>query len=155
MNLKLKFKNITHSPCCSVYVNEQKLYTGLVTTTLEFTVSNISEQVCLEIEHWDKKPEDTKVDNNGNIIEDRSFELEEIVVDNYNFENLIWKSYFLSTDGDRYESCLFFGPNGKFIIDFTLPVLKWILENSNNNNSWQEDYMYYCKALDILQKIDD
>lgn len=150
MKLQLQFKNIVDDPLCKIIVNNVELYVGVVHPTYSFVYEDKHNDVHLKIVHYDKKNAETIVDSNGKIIRDRSFELEKIIVDDYDFENLIWKSFFQSTNDDVYESCLFFGPNGSFNINFRLPVVEWILENTNEDDSWREDYEYYKRAMKIL-----
>ena len=154
MNLKLHFKNIKHNPCCKIRVNNTELYAGTVNSFYNFDIK-VDELVTVEIEHYDKKPTDTIVDKNGTIIDDRSFELEKMIVDKHDLQDLIWKSKFVATNGEVYKSCLFFGPNGSFTIQFTNPVLKWMLQHTDNVHDWEEDYPYYAKAYEILHKIND
>lgn len=154
MNLKLNFNNIEDFPQCEISVNNNTLYTGLVKKSYNFDLPD-SDEVVLEIKHINKKQTDTVLDTNGNIVKDKSFELEKIIVDGYDFEHLIWKSIFESDNGETYESCLFFGPNGTFKINFTVPILKWILKHNAEDNNWQEDYEYYKKAIEILESIND
>ena len=71
MNLKLHFKNIKHNPCCKIRVNNTELYAGTVNSFYNFDIK-VDELVTVEIEHYDKKPTDTIVDENGTIIDDRS-----------------------------------------------------------------------------------
>lgn len=153
MNLILKFKNIIDNPNCKIIVNEKELYSGIVYSEFDFQTT-VEDLVTLNIVHWGKSPEDTIVDNDNNIVRDRSFEIEKIIIDGYDIENLIWKSQYIIDDKTKIESCLFFGPNGRFEIKFQLPILKWILENTMPDNSWKEDYEYYIRALKILENIE-
>jgi hypothetical protein len=156
MKLELKFKNIIDVPKCKILLDNKELYSGVVLPSFTYEHSCIDGQCQLLIEHWDKIPSDTIVQD-GKIVRDRSFELDKIIVDDYDIEELIWASEFLAQDGQRYPSCLFFGPNGKFKLDFYNPVLYWILktrhEKNNNDPNWEEDYNYYQQACKILTQI--
>jgi len=156
MRLKLKFKNIVDAPKCKILVDDVELYSGPVLSDFEYNYPHIDSQCWIVIEHWDKLPSDTIVQD-GKIIRDKSFELDKIVIDEYDIEELIWNSKFLASDGQTYPSCLFFGPNGKFILNFYNPVLHWILktrhEKNNNDPHWEEDYNYYQQACEILKQI--
>jgi hypothetical protein len=156
MNLKLNFKNIIDDPMCRIYINEQELYSGPVLDNYNLDIDVAPGSAQLLIEQWDKKPQDTVVEN-GTIIRDRSFELESIIIDCYNLEELKWASEFQAQDGAVYPSCLFFGPNGQFVLNFEAPVLRWILktrhEKNNNDPHWEEDYNYYTKACRLLTQI--
>jgi hypothetical protein len=156
MNITLQFKNIIDSPECSIMINDKTVFSGFVMEKFNCNL-DIPEGPCtLTITHINKRPEDTVVEN-GVIVRDRSFELEKIIVDDYNIEELIWQSKFTAVTGEEYESCLFFGPCGSFTIDFYNPVLYWILktraEKNNNDPHWKEDYNYYQTACNLLKQI--
>lgn len=131
------------------------MYSGEVKPTFSINY-DATGPVTLEIEHYGKQPDDTVVEN-GVIVRDRSFELTNINVDGIEFNDLIWQSEFCATDGNVYPSCLFFGPNGKFVINFENPVLKWYLQQqhlkNNNDPLWEEDYNYYIDACKLLTQI--
>jgi hypothetical protein len=156
MKLCLKFKNIVDAPMCAIIINNQELYRGEVLDLYDFDVDVADGVAKLQIDHWDKKPSDTVVENNV-IVRDRSFELDTVIIDNYNIEELIWKSQFYATDGNVYKSCLFFGPNGSYVLNFYNPVLYWILQtrhqDNNNDPEWEQDYNYYIRACKILKQI--
>ena len=156
MKLKLKFKSIIDAPKCKILVNDIELYSGPVLPDFEYKCTDTDGQCQLVIEHWDKLPSDTIVQH-GKIVRDRSFELEKIIIDEYDIEELVWNSEFLAKDGQTYPSCLFFGPPGKFILNFYNPVLYWILkirhEKNNNDPTWEEDYNYFQQACKILTQI--
>jgi hypothetical protein len=157
MQLVLEFSDIIDDPRCKIAVNHRELYAGPVQPRFSFDLPEVSQDtVELKITHYDKKPEDTQV-TDGQITRDRSFTLSRIVVDSYDLEELIWHSYFESVDKQIYQSCLFFGPNGDFLIRFTVPVLKWILstrhDKNNNDTNWAEDYEHYVNACQLLAQI--
>lgn len=156
MKLQLKFKNIVDSPHCVIRMNEQELYRGVTPADFLNEFVQPASDCVLVIEHLDKHPSDTIVED-GKIIRDRSFELDQITIDEYNLEELKWASEFQAEDGAIYTSCLFFGPNGKFVLKFNNPVLRWILktrhEKNNNDPDWEQDYNYYQQACKILQQI--
>lgn len=151
MRLQLQFKNIVDNPMCRIYLCQQLQYEGSVKDLFDFTVDCANTNCELRIEHWDKQPKDTKVEN-GVIVRDRSFELASIRIDNYDLKELVWQSKFVAQDGTVYPSCLFFGPNGNFLLEFSQPVLYWILKN-RNEPGWQEDYKYYETACRLLTQI--
>jgi len=141
---------------CRVYVNDHRLYSGPVIDECTADIDVAPGIACLVIEHWDKQPQDTVVEN-GVIVRDRSFELDSIKIDGYSLEELKWHSEFQAHDGVVYPSCLFFGPNGKFVLNFETPVLRWILqtkhEKNNDDPHWEEDYNYYTEACRLLKQI--
>lgn len=157
MNINLTFDNINLGinnkiPEISIVVNNKNLYNGVVGSNIN-VVADSSDIMCLQIHYTNKTDSDTVVDSNGSIVSDMNFTLESIVIDDINFEELIWNSSYITKD-NVYPGCLFFGPSGYFEINFTSPVLPWLLKtrNDKNNNdpNWEEDYNYYVKACKIL-----
>ena len=155
MKLQLQFKSIIDEPRCTIRVNDQLLFSGIVQPEYEFDINVVPGLCRLTIQHWDKLPEHTIVEH-GVIVRDRSFELERCVLDGYDLQELIWDSRFVADNGQIYKSCLFFGPNGEFQLDFENPALRWILrtrhEQNNNDPCWQEDYESYVSACRLLNK---
>lgn len=156
MKILLQFKNIVDAPQCRISINDQLLFSGIAQFNHVFEVDVPLGACRLTIEHWDKLPEHTVVEQ-GVIVRDRSFELERCVIDGYDLEELIWTSRFVATNGEMYRSCLYFGPNGEFQLDFENPILRWILqtrhENNNNDPYWEQDFEYYqqaCKRLQLM-----
>jgi hypothetical protein len=156
MNISLEFTAINKLPECVVYVNNQPKYQGPVTELINIECLDQG-AVEIAIAFTNKSPEDTVVDSSGNIIEDKSFELERIVVGEYDLEELKWESQYQADDGATYDKCLFFGPPGKFVINIENPILPWILRTKHKHNgddpNWQEDYNYYDKACKLLTQI--
>lgn len=156
MNTKIFFKNINQNPECSITVNNETQYYGPVNECTEININYVG-PVVLEIAFTNKNPEDTVVNSEGNIIQDKNFELDKILIDGYSFDDLIWDSVYQATNNEVYKSCLFFGPPGKFVIEFDMPFLKWTLKTkhakNNNDPHWEEDYNYYMQAWNILQQI--
>ena len=105
MKLQLKFKNIVDSPHCVIRMNEQELYRGVTPADFLNEFEQSDSDCILVVEHIDKHPSDTIVED-GKIIRDRSFELEQITIDGYNLEELKWASEFRSKDGAVYTQRL-------------------------------------------------
>jgi hypothetical protein len=156
MKLYLEFINIVDSPLCCISINGNELYSGPVPAHYSSEINVPTGESTLIITHWGKKPEDTVVEQ-GIIVRDRSFELSSITIDDYNIEELKWQSEFQALDGKVYASCLFFGPNGQYILKFENPVLFWMLKTRHNKNKndphWEEDYNYYTEACRLLKQI--
>lgn len=157
MHIDFYFKNINNAPTCRVLVNSQEKYSGEVVECVSVDTHSTG-NIVIQIEFTNKLPSDTVVDQDGNIITDKNFELDCIIVDkNYSLEELIWHSVYCADSGDRFQSCLFFGPPGHFEIAIENPILPWILktrhEKYNNDPDWETDYKYYTTACNILQQI--
>lgn len=156
VNIQLNFKNIIDNPKCRIYLNQDLLYEGMVQELFNLTNESTKEQNQLRIQFFNKNPSDTIIEN-GVIIRDKSFELERITIDEYDIQELIWQSRYDADCGDVYRSCLFFGPNGSYLLDFHTPILHWILESrskaSGEDPSWEQDYNYYQQACRLLTQI--
>ena len=158
--LELKFKNINSSknkkPVVQVVLNETELVNDTVKPYFKIETAGTQENNILKIYFANKENSDTVLDKNNNIIEDLTFELEQIVIDGFDIKDLIWKSQYV-TRTEKIQSCLFFGPYGYFEFKFDMPVLKWILktnhEKHNNDPNWEEDYNYYTEAWKLLNQI--
>ena len=156
MQILLKFKNINNSPECKISVNDIVLHAGNVPDTFSKELTLLDQHVKVRREFTNKTPEDTVVEN-GEIVKDKNFELDQIVIDQYEFKELIWQGNYYSNHNDVYPSCLFFGPPGYFEIHFHQPVLHWLLQTRNTRNQndpdWETDYNYYTKACKLLTLI--
>jgi hypothetical protein len=156
MNIDFYFKNLNLSPSCKIFINHKEKYTGIVQEKISIS-DDTTGKIQIEIEFIDKQPEDTIVDHQGNIVADKNFELDQIIVDGYSLNELIWDSQYTSVNGDVFVSCLFFGPAGKFQINLENPILPWLLKTRNdkynNDPNWEEDYNYYITACNLLTQI--
>lgn len=157
MKIELVFANIVDAPLCAVAIDDDCIYKGPVPPSITCDLEVRPGPHVLYIEHYDKQPTDTVVNDQGIIIRDRGFELSGVKIDGYDIAELIWQSEFISVDGQCYPSCLYFGPNGRFILRFESPSLKWILqtrhERDQNDPTWQQDLEMYLAACRRLQQI--
>lgn len=156
MNIKLKFKNINDCnglPKVKVILGNQVLYDGLVKPEISVDTDN-TENCNLDIKHYGKNPNTDCIVENGTIVKDRNFELDTIIIDNYDIEELKWQSVYVTEDNDVLEKCLFFGKNGVYHLKFYSPVLKWMLDTrhqlNNNDPYWLQDYESYVSACNLL-----
>lgn len=160
MQLELFFKNIVDvngMPEMSIKINEYELYRGLVVPHVAlYYEPNAFTPLQLTIEFINKSPSDT-ITENGKIVKDKSFELSHMLFDEHPIHELIWDSEYICTNNAVYKSCLFFGPAGKFVLNFYAPTLHWILkslnEKRNDNPEWESDFIHYTKAWNILKQI--
>jgi len=156
MTLNIKFKKINPGPrsidpLIKLELNGHDIYHGKVLSEIvqecEFSTEN-----TLRIYFVNKTDLDTAVDN-GCIVDDMSFELDEIVINEVKFGDLLWIGKYHSGQ-QVFDGCLFFGPKGYYEISFQTPVLKWQLktqhESSGTDPNWEEDYNYYTTACKIL-----
>jgi hypothetical protein len=158
MKIILNFENINcfnGAPLVAVSVNDVNYHRGPVTKTIQIECPD-TDHAILNIEHYGKQHCDTQV-SDGVIVQDKNFTLKNIVVDEYDIEELKWDSNFTTHDNTVIPGCLFFGPNGTYSLSFQRPILKWILQTrhqkNHNDPNWEEDYNYYCQANKLLQEI--
>lgn len=159
MNLILKFKNINSVqgvPELIIDINGQTVWHGDVQPEIRIQ-HNVSDAVNLTVSHVNKDPSKHCIVENGQIVADRNCELDEVIVDNYNIEELKWLSTYVTTDNEVLDKCLFFGKNGNWTISFELPILRWILKTRhqqlNNDPTWEQDYESYIAACKLLNNL--
>jgi hypothetical protein len=138
-------------PRISISLNNRLLYSGEVKQLISLKASDTYSGNCsLRIEFINKNSEDTKVVD-GNIVCDKNFTLEKVIIDGCNLEELIWKSAY-HCNNETINSCLFFGPAGYWELNFTYPILYWILSN-RNEDGWYNDYCSYLKAWNKVKHL--
>lgn len=159
MNIKLKFKNINECngvPKLAMSLNDIELFKGPVQPEIDIDVE-ISDSATLKIVHFDKNNNTDVQVQDGVVIADKNCELDDIIIDGYNIEELKWRSVYITEDNEEIKSCLFFGKNGHFEINFEVPVLRWMLKTRheilNNDPSWEQDYESYTSACRLIHKL--
>jgi hypothetical protein len=160
MKLHFEFESINLGPhdkipMIEIYVNDQCLYSGAVMPELTCH-GNLAQENCLCIAFTNKQDMDTVCDSENNIIKDMNFSLAKLSIDDQDLEELIWQGTYEAADR-QYPGCLYFGPPGRFVLRFSSPVLRWILETrykaTKQDPNWEEDYNYYVNACKILNKL--
>jgi hypothetical protein len=140
-----------------VRVNQLEVWNGAVVPEISVDTFVANNCVELEIEHYGKNYSQDCVVSDGVIVEDKNCELDQIIVDGYNLEELVWSSKYHTDDNDTLDHCLFFGKNGIFSIRFELPVLRWILKTRHdtlqNDPYWEDDYNSFQTACKILNNL--
>lgn len=118
--------------------------------------ADVGPKNLLRIYFVNKLPSDTQVDRHGDIILDMNFTLANITAQGVVFDELLWDGTYVAGDA-LYESCLFFGPQGFYELEFASPILKHKLqkkfERGELDTHWEEDYNYYTQACEILKKL--
>ena len=160
MNLILKFKNINNYngvPLLLISANDTRLWDGPVQPEIILDYANTSDDILLTITHYGKNTSaDTQVID-GKIVNDKNCEIEQVIVDGLDISELKWQSKFVSTNNEVFDKCLFLGKNGTWTIEFSLPILKWILSTrhniKNHDPTWEEDYTNYVEACKLINKL--
>ena len=99
----------------------------------------------LDIVFLNKTMYDTKLDTNGNIVEDLLLNIDSIEIDDIDISNLKWtaseyrplypesyKQHVLSSGqqiSNEVKNCVNLGWNGTWSLPFTSPFYIWLLEN--------------------------
>jgi len=160
MKIDLRFQNINLGengkiPVINATVNGQSVYQGRVTAFQTITSDFDHGAFDLEIRFINKQDQDTEMQD-GVIVSDMNFELDDIVIDQVPLQHLKWQSKYVCDSGQVIDGCLFFGPSGVWRLSAYTPILKWVLETNHTLNgddpTWEEDYRYYQKACQILNK---
>ena len=159
MKFEFKFKNINvvnkKYPICKFELNGDDIFYGKVKENLTFD-EDAQENNILRIYFVNKDGRDTILDNNNEITKDLNFELGKVVIDGIDLKHLIWESKYVTKES-VIDSCLFFGPKGYWELKFDTPVLRWFLKTNhaknNNDPTWEQDYNYFEKVCQKLDKI--
>jgi hypothetical protein len=111
-------------------------YDALTKKVIEYNFADSNDSThVLEIEMMGKLPADTEIDQQGNVLSDRSITIENLALDEIVLGNLISKlaTYTHNFNGsqDTHQDQFFgnMGCNGIVKLEFTSPVYLWMLEN--------------------------
>jgi hypothetical protein len=115
------------------------------TNIFDFEVELVDGDHWLKIELVNKDPADTKLDSNGNIIEDMLLNIESITIDDIDLGLLKWSaSNYYPVYPEEYrvktienqeslpecvKNCVNLGWNGSWVLPFSSPFYLWLLEN--------------------------
>ena len=133
LNLHIKTKWCNHWPYIKILFNNQVLFDSEVENNLDISLNleNIQSVNELEICHYNKSfgdnhVYDTKIDSDGNIIEDCNFQITNLSFDNIELNEVAFKRItFISNSSftDMYLNNIV-GFNGKFVITFLKDIYK-------------------------------
>lgn len=90
----------------------------------------------IELSMYGKSPDMTRVDSNGNIIEDATLTIDSIHIDDIDISSMVIAHADYYHDYNGTKSCIvrdkfygIMGCNGTVYIDFSVPIYTWLLEN--------------------------
>jgi hypothetical protein len=101
----------------------------------EHNISDADGEHELAIELFGKFPEHTKIDSDGNILEDAMLTINDITIDGIDFSQLFKErsEYHHNFNGTKENTVEKFygnmGCNGQVRLKFSTPVYIWLLEN--------------------------
>jgi len=155
--MKIKFdifvNNYNGGPKIKIYNNDSLLLQTVLTEKGHQTIELNEALECptkLIIEHYDKNMKyDTKLEN-GNIVDDKSFILEKIYIDNFVLENELYHFKFIKDNGEELNNSNYIGYNGKYIINIDSDELfTWYfkLQKSFINNLEKFDYKRFKEEI--------
>ena len=131
---------------CIRYGNEV-VYNGALTTkkTFKYVIDCDSNLV---IEHYNKQPSDTTVNENNEIVADKAIELKSIMLDDYSIPlTFLYDCEYHTEWNNKFEiitNTLYFGFNGKYKIPILANISRykyyvmWQEEKSLNSKNQQQ-----------------
>jgi predicted RecA/RadA family phage recombinase len=143
VKIKLKLNSTTwneNSPYTKVWVDNLLIYEGNIQKEVEIvTEQNLtSGKHVLAVEMLGKKIEDTKTDNDGNILNDMLLHIKEIEFDEIDLALIPWNFGVFAADTaniyaprEPVEQIVDIGWNGTWRLEFESPIYLWLLENIN------------------------
>lgn len=132
INLQGTFCN--NWPCGQVDINGNTVFNGQIKDEqlIEFCLS-CQDHGSIVITHYDKQNGDngiwdTKIDEDGNILEDRAIIIKDIVINDVSIVEYI-QQWPLIDDAGKSHTTTYIGFNGTMTIPFRCPVYDWIIDN--------------------------
>ena len=174
VNLKLHINSTqcNHWPYIKIILNDITVFDAEVTNSTDICLNldDIKESNRLVIKHHSKsfgenRVWDTKVDSNGNIIEDCSFQITNIAFNDVEFNELAYKKIFFQYENSHdpiYLNSLV-GFNGEFVIAFTRDIYSWLtlLKFKHDIITDEEQFTnitqlyHYEKEVPLINEIKD
>jgi hypothetical protein len=122
-----------------LYLNNVKFFDSIVFPGTHHVVHEFDED---EAEHYlyivmkGKTQQDTKIDDQGNILEDAIIDIQNVSVDEINIDQLVYDlaQYIHDSNGTESAASIkkFYGHlgcNGRVQLKFFCPIYLWLLEN--------------------------
>ncbi len=129
----------SHNIGIELRLNNQKFFDNIISPGAHHIVHEFDEE---EKDHYlyivmkGKTQQDTKIDNQGNILEDAIIDIKNISIDDINIDQLIQDlgQYIHDSNGAESSKSIhkFYGHmgcNGHVQLKFSCPIYIWLLEN--------------------------
>lgn len=136
--IKLSGTHWNKYPEFSVWLDDQKILSDKIvfdTHTVNFDrdLSEGPHQIKIRLEN--KTNQDTLLEN-GKIVKDMLLNVDDIIIDEISLGNLLWTAEYHLDQPQNYQGkiitqlnhCVNLGWNGSYILHFTSPFYRWLLE---------------------------
>jgi hypothetical protein len=129
MNIEISLtgNNLNGWPLVRIALNNKQLYDGEVIDqcVIIHLEDKPQESNTLTIEHYGKN-NDTEIDNNGNIIADRYFNIDSVKIDNLQLDEIFFSEYnvVFKTEHGQEKIGTYIGENGILTLNFAYPLWK-------------------------------
>ena len=87
----------------------------------------------LELEIYGKTSVNTKVDREGNIIQDQLIELVDMFIDDVKLPEYFKYIGIYKFNNQTYPQALVWGCNGSWIWEFSTPIITWAIDKKTDN----------------------
>jgi hypothetical protein len=170
IKLHITSKWCNHWPYIKITFNDAVVFDSELeaSTDISLDLDPILDSNTLEIVHYNKSfgdngVYDTKLDSQGNIIEDCTFQVTDLSLNNIEFNTLAFKRISFISDSpcdDMYLNNIV-GINGKFVISFPREVYSWmtLLKFKQDTVNTDEQYSntsqlyHYEKDEELIEEI--
>jgi hypothetical protein len=135
-------------PLVNIYLNDEMIEANVSVDAkddsgepkvISFTRDLEEGEQTLKIEYLNKRDDDTKIDDRGNIIKDQVLIIKDVSIDEINLGNILRNTSVFYPRPDRVEALEWLEPaikgmcstghNGIWEMKFSLPTYLWLLEN--------------------------
>jgi len=120
MVIDIDVKAFNGGPKIKIYDDEKVIYDEQLSTPGPQQIvinTHVLFPNKLTIEHYDKQPNDTKVADNGMIVDDKGIVINRIILNDYTLENELYLFPTILEDGEILTKNNYLGHNAKFVID--------------------------------------
>ena len=123
-------------PGARVYINHTLIFENLIAAPTKVSWQGTTQdRNKITVEMYNKKPGDTVINNNGDIVNDVVLNINNIAIDGIELDNLLWtKGIYYPNAGEdgapeSMKECVNLGWNGRWELEFDSPIYLWLLEN--------------------------
>lgn len=170
LTLHIKSKWCNHWPYIKISFNDTVVFDSEINESTDISVNfdNILDVNQLVISHYGKRSGenkiwDTKIDANGNIINDCTFQITKFAINNILFNEIAFKKYRLESN-QNYDNIYLnsiIGFNGEFNITIPRDIYSWLtiikfkrdIVNDDEQFSNTSQLFHYEKDIKLIQEL--